>query len=324
MSINYKPEMSVAATLLGGVIQGNVFFVHPYLGSDGNTGTDMDNPVKTILAAFNKTVSGNGDVVFLMSNTNTSSATTSYLSEKLTWDHDNTHLIGLGAKSLNPRARIAQLSTATAVDGLLTVSGSGCTFANFSLYQGVDDATSMNALTVTGQRNNFVDVHVKGLSHATMCATASSPVMTMTGAGENLFQHCTIGETTIQPTAAVFGLNMTADCMNNVFEDCLFVVSTAAAGYEFVHIANDGLLCYTLFKRCSFINAPDSAGGLTTITSAFTSGKNLADYDGQVVLQDCYLTNASQIGSGTAYTGAGHSSGTYGDAAAMFLCENPT
>jgi len=89
------------------------------------------------------------------------------LSAALTWSNSYTHLIGICAPTRTAqRARIFQLSTLTGASPLITISGSGCIFSNLYVFQGVNDATSLINVSVTGGRNYFENVHFAGGGHA--------------------------------------------------------------------------------------------------------------------------------------------------------------
>lgn len=105
--------------LLAGIPFGptsKVFFVAPGTGSDGNKGTSVKKPLKTLAKAHSLMTANSNDVCFLIAQSNTAADTTDYQAATLTWSKDLCHLIGVGAPSqFSQRARIAQTSTATAV-----------------------------------------------------------------------------------------------------------------------------------------------------------------------------------------------------------------
>src|SRR5512139_3240679 len=173
--------------------QGNRWFVKPGSGNDSNDGTTPQSAFATLAKAHNAATANQNDVVFLYSESNTAADTTDYQSATLTWSKDLTHLVGICSGSAwSHRARIAQLSTATGVTNLVTVSADGCYFANFSIFHGVADATSLVALKVTGTRNVFENCHIGGVGDATMSAAGAASLKIDAGA-ENVFRNCTIG-----------------------------------------------------------------------------------------------------------------------------------
>jgi hypothetical protein len=289
----------------GGIMtQGNCYFVNPRTGSDGNDGKSPESAKATLAAAYNLCTENQNDVVYLLSSSNTSASTTCYLSSALTWSKSLTHLVGVSSPTMiGKRARIAQTSTATGVTGLITLSGNSCIFANLTIWQGVDDATSYNALEVTGDRNYFYNVNVQGLGSDTQRGTASVYGMRLNGAEENTFEKCVIGLDTIAGGAAE--LDIAGDSRDNIFKECIFLKCAGAAGNLMVAIEDDGLLGFTLFDRCMFINTPTAAGAVTTMTTAFTNTKALTDFDGVVVLYMPIMVGITDLGTGGAYYGLG-------------------
>jgi len=210
--------------------------------------------VKTLAKALSLATANQNDVIFLFAESNTASATTDYQSATLTWNKDLTHLIGVGAPSaISQRARIAQLSTATSVSPLVNVTASGCLFKNVSIFHGVDNAASLIALQVTGQRNAFEDMHIAGMGHATQVA-AGGTSLKINGGAENVFRRCVIGLDTIARDASTEGeLWLDGAATRTVFEDCLFTAFISAAGYEHVVLEDATAIDrYVMFKNCTF------------------------------------------------------------------------
>lgn len=156
---------------------GNWYFVDAVHGSDGNTGA-ADSPLATLTQAYSKTVSGNNDVVVIVGDGATTG--TQRLSATLTWANNATHLIGMTAPVMQAqRARIAPVTTATTnINPLMTVSGSGCYFGNFSFFQGIGQAsTDEQLIVVSGSRNCFWNVDFGGIGATAGAARAGSYVI---------------------------------------------------------------------------------------------------------------------------------------------------
>lgn len=275
--------------------QGDVFFVSPYrtasatsgVGNDGNPGT-FDRPMKTVLAAYNKCTDGKGDIIYVMGNANAAADITDDLSATLTWAKNAVHLIGLCSPSMvSQRARLAQLSTATALSPLLNVTGNSCTFANFQIFQGVDDATSLINVQVTGQRNYFDNVHFAGIGHATMSA-AGCASLNLEGGSENVFKNCVFGVDTITQDAD--GRNVTVDgsASRNLFEDCLFQSFISATGAGHVEIVDGtGMDRWLWFKNCLFVS--ESVNKTVDMAEVFILPASVTQ--GKIILQNCYAMN---------------------------------
>ena len=282
----------------GFVTQGKVYFVHPTAGSDGNEGTEITRPLKTVLTAYNKCITGQNDTIYLLSAGNTGSATTDYWSAQLDWSKNCVHLIGVCAPTMiGQRARISQATGATAIDGLLVVSGANCIFANILIHQGVDDATSDSALTITGTRNYFYNVNIQGCLHGTQAQAGSLTCATITGGEENTFERCVFGTDTIAQGANNC-LHFTADSRANTFLDCIFLTCSSSGTTEHVQIDADSLLGTTLFKNCAFLNSPTAAGAVNSMTLAIGPSRATTATDGTILLDNCTSCGVTDMGVG--------------------------
>src|SRR6185437_2308147 len=232
---------------------GNYWFVKPISGLDGNSGNSPSQALKTLSRALTLATANNNDVIFLVAESNTASATTDYQSATLTWNKDLTHLIGVCAPSqFSQRARIAQLSTATGVSPLVDVTANGCYFSNFSVFQGVADATSLVALRVKGQRNVFESVTIAGIGDATQ-VTAGAGSLTLSGAAENLFLNCTLGQDTITVDNNCVVVECDTAATRNTFKGCLFDAFISNAGFVHVKIGTLGIDRGLYFNNCLFM-----------------------------------------------------------------------
>lgn len=282
--------------ILGGqglLTQGKSFFVRPRTGSDGNSGTKINEAFKTLTKAHSMCTAGQNDVVYLVSEGNSASDTTDYQSTTLVWSKNNTHLVGISASArVGHRARIAQLSTATGVAPLMTISGSSCIFKNFSVFHGVDDATSIGAVNVTGSRNYFENVNIAGIGHATMDVENNYSLQISAGQ-ENTFVGCTIGLDTIaRGTAANSEIRLVSGATRNEFIKCNVVTYAEANTHQFLLVPVNGLDRYTIFDDCIFMNMPTGVASGTTMTEAFdiTGG---GSPDGLILLKNCALVGAT-------------------------------
>jgi hypothetical protein len=283
---------------LGGVpvgvqFTGKAFFVKPSTGSDSNTGKTPARALKTLARALALSTANKNDVVYLISEGNASADCTDYQSSALDWNKDGVHLIGINSgNGIQNRSRIAQLSTATNVDDLFTVSADNCYIANISVYHGVDDATSKGAVKVTGQRNKFYNCTFSGIGHATM-DTADNYSLKVSGGAENVFEGCYIGLDTIaRGTAANSEIVLDTGATRNVFKNCNIVTYAEANTHQFVIVPVNGLDRWTIFDHCIFMNMPTGDASGTTMTEAFevTGG---GSPDGIIFLNFCSLVGAT-------------------------------
>lgn len=277
----------------GRFTHGKAWFVKPSSGSDNNDGRSPTRALKTLAAALAKATADKGEVVYLISESNTAASTTDYQSSALDWNKDGVSLIGLCSDNMvQQRARIAQLSTATGISGLLTVSADNCFIANISVFQGVADATSLGAVLVTGQRNKFYNCSFSGIGHADQDA-ADNYSLCVSGGAENLFERCYIGLDTIaRGTAANSEIRLQSGATRNYFKDCLIATYAEADTHQFLLVPVNGLDRWTIFENCIFMNMPTGDAAGTTMTEAFdvTGG---GSPDGIIFLHNCSLVGAT-------------------------------
>jgi hypothetical protein len=280
----------VGGSLVGGpqtlTTSGNAWFIDPVNGSNGNTGDSMDQAFKTLEVAYSRCINNHNDVVYILaSGTNAegvSGGTALTLDAAFTWSKNFTHLVGLTPPTVvSQRARINQLSTKTGVTTLFTVSGNNCIFKNLQIAQGVADATSLVAVTVSGERNVFENVHFAGVGHATMSA-AGAASLKLDGGDENRFVGCTFGVDTVVADADATNVILDNQAARNTFEDCMFQAYISAAGFANVVVADiTGVDRWTIFKRCLFLT--ESATNAVAQTSVFTT---VGSQTGRIILLD--------------------------------------
>ena len=285
------------APVNGFMTTGQVWFVKPSTGSDGNNGKKPSQAFKTLSKAQSMATADKGDVVYFVSESNTAANTTDYQSAVLAWAKDGVHLIGINSLNyLQQRSRIAQLSTATNVDDLFTVSADNCYIANISVFHGVADATSKGAVLVSGQRNRFHRVTMSGIGHATM-DTADNYSLKVTGS-ENDFTESYIGLSTIARGTATYEMTLASGATRNRFEKCTIDSYASAAGYVWLKVASGGIDRWTLFDDCMFINMPAGDAAGTAMTEGFdiTGG---GSPDGIIILKHCGFVGANTVEADT-------------------------
>jgi len=265
------------------------YYVDPENGANGNSG-DADNPLATIAAAYDKCVSGRGDVVALRGGP-TSGGTTGHsarLSETLTWSKHNTHLIGLGAPTkVGQRARITGESTGATFTPLIKVTGSGCIFANFAIFHdyGVDPV----CIEVEGDRNYFENVNIQGMGVAAGGDDAAACSLLLDGAEECTFRGCVIGLDTIERSTTNAEIEFVGGSKRIIFEDCEIISFADNAGHLFVKIDGSADIDrYIIFRNCTFINAVESTA--TTMTQAMDVHNSCG---GMVLLHNCVMVGAT-------------------------------
>lgn len=297
---------------------GNVFFVDYENGSNGNTGTSMKSPFKTIAYALSMCVTNNDDVIVLRGHATAhpaTDATASNTATMLTTSINRVHLVGL--------------------DGAWRAYGQG---ARIQL-TATTGATNIAVLKNTGVRNSFTNIKfdnestvtqsvygvVEGGEYAqyTNCEFYNGKNYDATGAADFVlngdstqFKNCTFGSLAtplsgdiLRPcvllTKAIAGTGLvTRDAK---FEDCTFWRNASHVDNVFVYAAADSDVERLIeFKRCGFIYNRASAAkpAVCISTPTLTTG--------HIILDPACYTNCTKIATATGIivTGAAPNSGT--------------
>ena len=250
-------------------------------GSDGNPGT-ADQPLATIWAAYNKCQDGYGDTVVLM-NTGASGGSqrittwgsTLSTTSGIVWAKKNTHMMGTCAPTwMNQRSRITGLQAGnTLIPTLMTVSGSGCHFSNFELYQDYNSTSSIG-LKVTGSENSFLNVNVQGMVNATAGADTGSCSLNIAGGIANKFKDCVVGDWTIVKAAANAELLFTLNAADNLFEGCWFPTWAGSTAHVYINAAAGALLRINAFKNCNFLNIVNTSASTMAVGATVAAACN--------------------------------------------------
>jgi len=300
---------------------GTAYYLDPTDGLDTNDGRSPETAVKTLPVAYALLTDGENDILYYIAGT---SGIT--LSAAFTWAKSYTHFIGVCSPvHAGQRSRIFQLA-ASDISPLITISGSGCVWANVYVFQGVAVATSLINVKVTGQRNYFSNVHFAGGGDATQAVNGGASLNVSGSASENLFEGCTIGVDTIAAATGMMGLLFdggTADIhtTRNMFRDCLFTMKAGNAGAGFVEsMTINDFDRYTVFDRCTFLNLAAQA-----MTTAFVLPSGIDANDKRIILRDCELIGAPDWDAsnrGVMYLNSGTRTG--GGNAGILLVSNAT
>lgn len=281
---------------------GTFYFVNAATGSNGNSGS-ADSPLATVYSAFDRCTSGKNDVVVVMGDgTTTATQRLSLANAQLTdstatagtlvWNKSATHMIGMTAPTLNARARFAPptgtYTQATFGSGnFVTVSGSGCYFANFSLFNGFSTGgSSQICWTDTGGRNYYENVSFGGAADAASAQSTSSRSLLLSGGGEHTFNNCYIGLDTVTKTVANASLEFSGGTARSTFNKCVFPMMTSSATTLSVLITGAAAIDrWQLFDRCFFPNAMSSTSTAQTQIVSMTS----ASPGGYLMMNDSYF-----------------------------------
>lgn len=273
-----------------GMVAGNIIYLDPFAGYNGNSGQYPSQAVATLQAAYNGLREGKNDVAVLLSNGLTTSS--ARLASGFTWSKNEAHLMGYSSGvNISNRSRIAPTAATTAFANFFTVSGSGCLIQNVQFFQGFDTGTTAAiAMTVSGGRNMFNNCHIAGMADTASAQSSTSRNLLVTGTGENEFVNCTIGIDTVTSNTTNASLEFAAATPRNQFRGCIFPRMTSSAGTLFITVATGGMDRFQYFDRCVFINAVNSAS--TTMTAACTLA---ASAGGMLFWKDCTVVGATDL-----------------------------
>ena len=303
MGITHLSGLEVAGVPtmgMGGapLFTGTWYFVDAVNGSDGNTGA-ADNPLASVYEAHRRMTAGKNDVCVIvgdggtaatqrLSLANAQAVDSSVSAGTLVWSKNACHLIGMAAPAYNARARFAPptgtYTMATFGSGnFVTVSASGCYFANFSLFNGFSTGgANQICWTDNGSRNFYSGISFGGAGDAASAQATTSRSLKISGGGEHIFVGCNIGLDTVTRTVANASLEFSGGTARSKFIDCTFPFMTSAATPIAITVGVGGVDRWNLFDRCTFINAVDSTS--TTMTAAVTMA---ASAGGLLLMKDC-------------------------------------
>ena len=292
--LNYQGPASLylqGPQIAGAANQGNVFYVRPRSGSDGQDGRTPLTAFKTLAVALAACTANQNDVVYLMAESNTAGNTTDYQASALNWNKDAVHLIGVNCGvSIGSRSRIAQLSTVKTIEDLVTVSANNCLIQGLEIFQGVasSTATSPRALVVSGQRNLIVNCQISGNGDTGGSTdTAGARSLAVTGA-ENKFVGCYIGLDTVIRATQTAEVTI-GNIARTIFEDCFFNTYTSLSTFKMVtYSAPDR---FVLFKG-GLINAVLNITSAVAPTGALASA---ASVNGQIILVNCPVVGFADV-----------------------------
>lgn len=286
------------------------FFVDPVNGKDGNTGGSPGQALGSLYRAHKLCNAGNNDVVYLigtgaaggtvrLSAANALAGDSSLTTGELVWSKNATHLIGIAAPGSNSRARIATptgVYTASTFGSntCMTVSGSGCYMANFSLTSNFSTGNAAEiTMVVSGSNNVFSNVTAGHLSPEALAGAAARSLKVTTG-GENVFSGCNFGfDTVTRNTTANSTLELAGGTARDKFIDCVFAVRTSYSGsLQILGTGNNCISSWVLFKNCLFTNALDGTSVNMTVGGSFTT----ASPSGSIVLQGSGIFGVTKWG----------------------------
>lgn len=277
--------------------RGKYFFVDYGSGSDGNSGTDITRPYKTISKAYSMATTNKDDVIVLMGNS------THTLTEMLTVSKNRVHFVGMDGtfgRMYGQNAKVS-LGVTTAATDIATIKNTGVrnSFTNIKF---------INENTVTEGIYCFVEAgEYTVIDH---CEIYKSTDMDVTGAAELVMNgdsaqvsNCVIGSLATARSGAVIrpcvlvtnGIVASAVARDVLFSNCKFWINASNTANRFVYGANAADVERVMqFENCSFIN-----NGISTAIPAQNVAFGATLTVGMVLLNGCTSLNASTAMSTT-------------------------
>jgi hypothetical protein len=140
---------------------------------------------------------------------------------------------------------------------LVTVSGENNVFYNINFTNACLSTLALGAVSVTANRNHFVNCHFNGGDNTSRAAQTTDYDCTV-ASSENVFDRCYFGNNNQIRAATngnlVLGVSTTA-IGQNYFNDCVFVSYSATTTRGAILVTNAATLGgYVVFNRCIFTN----------------------------------------------------------------------
>lgn len=279
-------------------IAGKWFFVNPSKGSDGNKGTSLQHPVKTLSKAYSLCTSGAGDGICIVStDTGASSSTTVYESAVIDWSKCGITVWGMAAPvAFGIRARVANASASTALAYIVDVQGHNNAFYNVQFANWGTGDTALSAVKVSGNRNYFGNCYL--VCHGAV--TKAIRDLWLTGSN-NTFVDCAFGtNTTAVSGAAACNILINGDGENTCAEDYFlrcrtYMYSSANTLAPIRSAAATSAVGTIMFQDCIFSAVPGS-----TEPAAVVAGTEFTTTNGIIFLCGCHSMNISDISAWTA------------------------
>lgn len=301
MSITNYPQgiSSFGIPVLGGggvpATFGTVYWVDATNGNDGNDGLGPgeDHALKTVSAAYSKVTTNKHDVIML------SGVAAHSLTDELTVAKNRVHFVGLGGGSryMGQRARFELGVTTGSAIAAVQVTGVGCTFTNIK-FRSVDTlSTSLYAVADGGEFTQFTNCSFEKATDLDQTTAAELLCNADTGYYKNCsFGNCiytvSVARSVILFTRETITGKVARDC---IFEDCIFMNRTSAAGSVHLKMTGNDIERLCLFKNCTFWTAKTSSA-----TQSLVAGVASALTDGEVLLQNCVVQNVTNVAANTA------------------------
>jgi hypothetical protein len=280
----FPPSVEYALVNVPRSKNSKIFVVDAVNGSDTNTGTSWEHPLATVAAAYALCTTLHNDVVLLVGNGTSNTATAA-----ITWAKDYTHLIGLSSPVPDEQRSRIKNTAALATTPFITWSANGCVVRNVSFWHESTNAAALVNFYLSGGRNAFENCQFAGAVGTNNASGARSLLIYGASASGNYFKNCTIGNDTVQIVSGVHTLEFDAGPSHTQFDDCLFVHSAGATTncHVFAAAAAD-MGRRTIFRRCLFINETSVAQAEVILVTAALSQHQY------IFMDECWFFGAAE------------------------------
>lgn len=271
--------------------KGTMYFVDYGSGSDGNDGTNISTPYKTLAYAYGMATTNMDDVICLMG------STAHTLTGMLSITKNRVHFIGLDGtpgRHFGQNARVViGVTTDTANVSMIQNTGVRNSFHNIKFDSGDTLTQAVTCFGEGGEFTLFTNCHFYKSTHLT---TTTATELLLNG-DSCAFYNCTFGslvnqvaDNYIRPNVRLARETITGKvCRDCYFENCLFL--TKAGGTEATHVYAAGATDVERmlqFKDCTFHNAQLSAA-----VAANAVGAASAQTEGIIFLKNCSSVNCT-------------------------------
>ena len=216
----------------------------------------------------------------------------------ITWDKNNTHMIGLGGSNVGgdySEPNVVIYTATAAVAEVLNITGHNCIFKGIDFENAGANSGNLCAVKLNGYGNTFKNCGIKGTMVTAQCAVAAAGSLYIHDAGMYpVFEDCQIGQDVWGDRAtALSGVicftSTSAQPNGGMFRRCRIMSrSSATATAGLVRLAATNCIGRDwLFDDCVFSNWDD--GTSNVLNQAFCQAAGVTAQNFAVHLHNCSL-----------------------------------
>jgi hypothetical protein len=288
---------------------GNVYFVDYTRGSDGNKGTSVDRPWKTVEYAYSRVTSGNDDVIVLMG------SATHVLSAMLDVSKSRVHFVGMDGtpgRLYGQNAKVS-LTASSGATNVFTMKNTGVR-NSFHNIKWINASTVAQGLYCVGEGGEYALYTNCEFYKSTDLDETTAAELVLNGDSAQ-FHNCTFGSLAdllvgniirpcVELTKEIVGSGKVT--RDSVMVDCMFWRQLAGTAGVFIRAAASGdVERMLLLKRPVFVAANLGSTPAVCISSATLT-------DGWIAVDSPAGFNVTKIATATGVlvNGAAPNSGT--------------